>query len=349
MRPSPEHGRFVAAGLFSLWLLAGCAGDYSGDADGGDGGPGPGGGSFSGPEDFYAKRVEPRLAFCRNCHLPGGVADVDDGRLLMLGPQPGNDYALLRASWEALGGNNPESRILLMASGRDTRSHSGGTPWPLGSAAYADVKTLLGCFGNPAGCLDNAGGAPVTEDAPLLGSKRAQHVWASYCDGKDDGAVLPQDPRTLVQPGVIATDRAVFFNAWWQDCHAHMPQAERQAKTCGEYRARRDRGLAFLMDELPVGASSAEAHNSRNGACPAGPTTSTSSTRCATASTTRRSTTPTRCRARTRRRRTAAPAACRWACASARTRTASGPARSAPRPASSATAARSASRRSART
>jgi endo-cleaving rubber dioxygenase len=250
----------VLIALITL-ITAGCAGDYSGDADGGDGGPRPGGGSFSGPEDFYAKRVEPRLAFCRTCHVPGGVADVDDGRLLMLGPQPGNDYALLRASWEALGGNDPESRILLMASGRDTRSHSGGTPWPLGSAAYADVKTLLGCFGNPAGCLYNAGGAPVTEDAPLLGSKRAQHVWASYCDGKDDGAVLPQDPRTLVQPGVIATDRAVFFNAWWQDCHAHMPQAERHAKTCGEYRARRDRGLAFLMDELPVGASSAEAHN----------------------------------------------------------------------------------------
>lgn len=242
-------------------LIAACSGEYGGDAGGGSGGPSPGGGSFSGPQDFYAKRVEPRLAFCRTCHVPGGVADVEDGRRLMLGPQPGNDYALLRASWEALGGNNPESRILLMASGRDTRSHSGGTPWPLGSAAYADVRTLLGCFENPAGCLDNAGGAPVTAEAPLLGSKRAQHVWASFCESKPDDAALPQDPRTLVQPGVIATDRAVFFNAYWQDCHAHMPEAERQAKTCGEYRARRDRGLAFLMDELPVGASSAEAHN----------------------------------------------------------------------------------------
>ncbi|MES0873885.1 putative rubber dioxygenase RoxC [Sinimarinibacterium thermocellulolyticum] len=256
-----QRGARGMAGLLSLGLLAACSGDYSGSTGGGNAGPSPGGGDLRGLEDFYAQRIEPRLAFCRTCHVPGGVADVEDGRRFMLGQRPGNDYALLRASWEALGGNNPESRILLMASGRDARSHSGGAPWPQGSDAYRDMAIMLGCFEQPAGCLDGAGGGPVAEEAPLLGSKRAQHVWASYCEGKDDSAVLPADPRTLVQPGTIATDRAVFFNAYWEDCHAHMPEAERQAKTCGEYRARRDRGLAFLIDELPVGAMSAEEYN----------------------------------------------------------------------------------------
>ncbi len=262
MGPSlPVARNLKRAAMFAALVLAGCAGEYDGGTGGGGGGPAPGGGSFSGPEDFFAKRIEPRLAFCRTCHIPEGVANVDDGRLLMLGTTPANDYALLRASWEALGGNNPESRILLMASGRDTRSHSGGTPWLVGSAAYADMKTMLGCFENPAGCLDNAGGGAVVQEHPLLGSKHARHVWDSFCTDQPDNAVLPQDPRTLVQPGVIAADRAVFFNAYWQDCHANLPEQEQQAKTCGEYRARRDRGLAFLMDELPVGATDAQGHN----------------------------------------------------------------------------------------
>jgi endo-cleaving rubber dioxygenase len=244
-----------AMGVLAAIAIAGCAGDYSGDAGGGNGGPSPGGGSFSGPEDFYAKRVEPRLAFCRTCHVPGGVADVDDGRLLMLGPQPGNDYALLRASWEALGGNNPESRILLMASGRDTRSHSGGTPWPLGSAAYADMKTLLGCFESPAGCLDSAGGAPVTEDAPLLGSSRGGHAWFDFCEGKADGVQLPPDPRALVVPGANQ-DKAVYFNAYWKDCHLDpaLVGEEPPPQTCGELHAFHARGKTLIEGNGAIGA-----------------------------------------------------------------------------------------------
>ncbi len=243
-------------------LFAGCSGEYDGGVAGGGGnGPGTSGGSFSGVNDFYAKRIEPRLAFCRTCHVPGGVADVEDGRLFMLSPDGANDFAALKASWEVLGGNNPTSRILLMASGQEL-PHSGGQPWPQGGSPYNDMSTLLKCFGSPDGCLAGAGGGPaVQEDQPLLGSKRAKHAWESYCEGKSDTAELPQDPRTLIQPGRVATDRAVYYNAWWQDCHVNMDAAEQQAKTCGEYRARRDRGLAFLLDELPAGGSSAESHN----------------------------------------------------------------------------------------
>ncbi|HEY0973100.1 MAG TPA: hypothetical protein VGE57_01245, partial [Solimonas sp.] len=91
-----------AASAMAL-LLSACAGDYSGESGGGGGGPTPGGGgNFSNVESFYKARVEPRIAFCRTCHVPDGVANVDDGRLFMLGAHPGNDLAALRASWEAL-------------------------------------------------------------------------------------------------------------------------------------------------------------------------------------------------------------------------------------------------------
>jgi mono/diheme cytochrome c family protein len=245
----------------TVMLLTACAGEYGGSADRPGGGDGSGSGNFKSVDEFYRQRIEPRIAFCRTCHVPGGVADVEDGRLFMLAPAPGNDLPLLRASWEALGGNNPTSRILLVPSQQDGKPHSGGYPWPKGSAAYNDMDVLLKCFENPGGCLAGVGGGDVVEEEPLLGSKRAAHVWETYCADKGDDAALPPDPRTLVQAGQVAADRAVFFNAYWQDCHVNLPEAEKQATTCGEYRTRRDRGLAFLMDELPVGAMSADEFN----------------------------------------------------------------------------------------
>ncbi|HEY1075389.1 MAG TPA: hypothetical protein VGE51_01775, partial [Fontimonas sp.] len=133
-------------------LLSACAGEYDGGVAGGGNGPDPTGGSFTSVNEFYTQRIEPRLAFCRTCHLPGKVADVEDGRLFMLSPDGSNDFAALKASWEALGGNKPTSRILLMASGQEL-PHSGGQPWAQGSAPYNDMATLLRCFENPDGCL----------------------------------------------------------------------------------------------------------------------------------------------------------------------------------------------------
>ncbi|MEQ1439123.1 hypothetical protein AAG565_07150 [Fontimonas sp. SYSU GA230001] len=253
-----QHGFRLILLVGTLGLSA-CAGEYSGTQGGGGAAPGPGGGATGSVEEFFAQRVQPRLAFCRSCHVPGGIADVEGGRQFMLSSNAAQDLANLRASWERLGGNNPTSRILRMASGAET-PHSGGQPWPAGSDAYQDMQTLLRCFENPAGCLDGAGGGPVSQEQPLLGSKHALHLWASYCEGRPDDAVLPADPRTLVRPGFNA-GKAVYFNAYWEDCHANLPEAEGAAKTCGEYRARRDRGLAFLIDELPAAAMSAAAYN----------------------------------------------------------------------------------------
>ncbi|MDP9141458.1 MAG: hypothetical protein M3O62_11790 [Pseudomonadota bacterium] len=252
----PPASRSRGAVLLAIaLLLAGCAGEYDGSADGaGSGGPGSSGGSYSSVDDFYAKRVEPRIAFCRTCHVPGGVADVEDGRLFMLTPNGSGDFAALKASWEVLGGNNPTSRILLMASGQEL-PHSGGQPWPQGSSQYNDMATLLKCFENPTNCLSGAGGAPTVQEQPLLGSKRGGHAWFDFCEGKTDDTQLPPDPRSLVQPGVNA-GKAVHFNAYWKDCHRdEVPVGEEDAaKTCGELRDQWQRGEALVKGDGAIGA-----------------------------------------------------------------------------------------------
>lgn len=125
----------------ALWLVA-CGGSYHGLPAGAQVGTSPPPG---GADAFFRDRVQPRLEFCRTCHIPGGIGDVDAGEDFLLSNDPSEDYAMLFGSWERLGGNNPLSRILTMSSGEET-PHSGGAPWPPGSAAYEDVSVQLACF-----------------------------------------------------------------------------------------------------------------------------------------------------------------------------------------------------------
>lgn len=218
-------------------------------------------------DELLTKKVQAPLAFCRTCHIPSGIGDVEDGRDFMLSSNSAEDMVKLKAAWETLGRNNPTSRILLMASGQDPKKHTGGSPWPKNSAAYADMAHLLEGFVDPKACLTaNDTGVPLPAEQSLLGSKHARHVWQSFCEGGSgqaampDNAALPADPRTLIRPGVNA-NRAVFYNGWWEDCHANLPVAEQSPLTCGDFRTRRDRGLAFLMDELPIEGSTATAYD----------------------------------------------------------------------------------------
>ncbi len=245
--------------LLAGLLLGGCSGDYSGGTATGDS-AGAGAVAPRSMDEHFSGNVQPTLSFCRTCHVPGGAGDVEDGRDFQFSANGGNDLADLRDSWQRLGGNNPTSRILLMASGEE-KPHSGGAPWPQGSAMYRNMEVILKCFAEPDGCGGFLGGiaGPVAQ-LPLLGSKHAQHRWASYCEGKGDDALLPPDPRTLVQRGANA-DKAVYFNAYWTNCHVNLPEAEQQSRTCGQYRARRDSGLQFLQDKLPTGSMTAEAFN----------------------------------------------------------------------------------------
>jgi hypothetical protein len=253
----------VVAGALAL---AACGGaEYGGEvAAAGTTPGGGGGGTVASCADLFSQRVQPRLEFCRNCHVPGGVADVTDGNAFMLSATPADDATKLRASWETLGRNDAGvSRILKMASGTDAKKHSGGAPWPVGSVPYQDMEKMLRGYVDPAACVIS--GMPVAE-FDLLGSKHARHLWSTYCEGKDDAAVLPPDPRSLVRDASVnalgtGAQRAVFFNAFWQDCHVNAPAEQKQATTCGEYRARVAGGRQFLLEELPTGATAASTYN----------------------------------------------------------------------------------------
>ena len=247
-----NHGKtgsaLLLAGALGAALLAACAPGRSDPVSGGDTGARSVG-------EHFGSRVQPNLEFCRTCHVPGGVADVEDGKDFMLSADEGADMENLRASWERLGGNNPTSRILLMASGQET-PHAGGKPWPVGSPAYQNMEILLKCFESPSACGGLLGGGLDTgELLPLLGSSRGGHRWFDYCKDQDDTAELPADPRSLVQPG-FNDGKAVYYNAWWKDCHAEPEKVNERAhpKTCGELRASHERGAILMKGLGKVGA-----------------------------------------------------------------------------------------------
>lgn len=245
----------------SVLVLAvgGCGGDYGGGPVGGDGSGGSGGGGAraASMEELFSDQVQPRIDFCRSCHVPGAAADVEDGDDFVLSKQPGEDLDNLRASWERLGAVNP-SRILLMASGQEA-SHSGGTPWAQGSEAYEAMSVLLRCFEDPEGCddllADMGGGSGPVEELPLLGSRHGGHAWFDFCEGKEDSAELPPDPRSLVQPGV-SEGKAVHFNAYWTDCHAYPERVGERPhpETCGELRASYESGARLMEGNGAHGA-----------------------------------------------------------------------------------------------
>ena len=90
--------------LFSgLLSLAACGGGSSGNPQGGSSGT-PNGGNSGSQEEFFQTRLQTASGFCRTCHIPGGVADTADGDGLMLSSNAADDFRLLRASWETLGG-----------------------------------------------------------------------------------------------------------------------------------------------------------------------------------------------------------------------------------------------------
>ncbi|MEN8719847.1 MAG: hypothetical protein ABF296_06250, partial [Oceanococcaceae bacterium] len=263
MTQQPVRGDIRGWALLVLVAIAACSGgrydDPAAQLAAGDavpdasppGAPPPGGSEC---DAFFAAAVQPELDFCRTCHVPEGIGDVEEGRLFMLSSDPGEDYANLYAAWENLGGNNPVSRILLMASGTDQRSHTGGEPWPEDSEAYRNMQAQLEAFGEGA-CAPSRADRAGARSLALLGSKRGGHVWADFCAGQDDDAPLPVDPRTLVVTGANA-DKAVHFNIEWRDCRADPALIGEggQPTTCGEYRALHALGEQVMRGNGAAGA-----------------------------------------------------------------------------------------------
>ncbi|HUR40082.1 MAG TPA: hypothetical protein VM240_02840 [Verrucomicrobiae bacterium] len=234
------------AALLACLSVSAC-GEYAGAPAPVAGTP-PGGGTTPGNiNDFVATRITPRLEFCRDCHVPDGIADTALGEKFMLSPNAAEDYAKLRASWEALGGGIDDNRILLKSANIDPERHSGGAAWPLGSVPYADAKLLLTCWQTPAACsLTSLGPAPT--ELPLLGSARGGHYHHDFCAGKPDSTVVPADPRELVT-ATAQKGKAVYMNVDWRTC-----QADNHPGTCGELRARVQRGFTIVAAAGQTGA-----------------------------------------------------------------------------------------------
>ncbi len=285
MTPNTLH-KLCTAGL--VLLLAACSGEYDGTA-GGSSGPNPTGGTFKDETTFFNARVKSTLDFCRTCHVPDGVANTDEGKRFMLAPDAGQDYALLKASWEALGRGVENNRILLKAANIDPQPHSGGAPWPQGSAPYNNMKILLGCWETPASCaslLAGAGSGPIAEALPLLGNPGKHYFINEICDGAPDSQAIDwnRDPRRLLtQAGglIDSTQYAVHFNDPYEICHTDtlfenqarqnalrlaqgktaIYSAKRDPATCGEWRAAIRRG----HDWIALGPTNQPLHDDMGG------------------------------------------------------------------------------------
>ncbi len=99
----------------------------------------------------------------------------------------------------------------------------------------------------------------------LVSSHGGSASW-NFCYGKTDATLIPQDPRSMVQPGVNS-GKAVHFNAYWKNCHVD-PVAVQEvgaAKTCGELRGRFTNGAA-LLDTGNAGVGALFAGNDPNSA-----------------------------------------------------------------------------------
>lgn len=204
---------------------------------------------------FFEAQVQPNLGDCRICHVPGGVADTEDGRRFLLSQDSDEDYSRLYQAWDVLGRGVDSNRLLLKASNTDPEPHSGGQQWSTTSQAYADARTLLACWDDPQTCELSSEGE-VAEREPLLGSRRGGHYWFDYCANRPDDATVPPDPRSLVVPGTN-DGLAVAMNVEWQHCQAGDVPAN-----CGELRARAARGYPLVAADGEIGAGHMFAGNS---------------------------------------------------------------------------------------
>lgn len=265
MKQTKVRSLLLAMGLCVLFALSGCK-DGSRDTDSADGATRSvqSGSTNSGDtadqaidlaEQYFQRAVQPNLDFCRTCHVADGLADLvtqndDQPNRFVLSPEKDFDYRLLRAGWTAMGGGVADS-LLLLESSDPAQAHSGGQPWPPESQPYLAMQSLLACWKDAEKCdfADGMQQAPAVHS--LLGSRHARSIVDEFCEDQSDDALLPEDPRSLIQPGVNA-GRAVAFNAYWQDCTAASSNPFQRPATCGEYRSRIEIGRTLMQTGLSM-------------------------------------------------------------------------------------------------
>ncbi|WP_372862687.1 hypothetical protein [Spongiibacter sp.] len=214
--------------------------------------------------EHFVNNVQPQLGFCRSCHIPEGVADVDDGRRFLLSANPAEDYANTHQAWQRLGGG-VDNNLLLREASDDSEPHSGGKPWVKGGAAYNAVHRLLSCWQSGVDCTPSGVGG-AAELPPLLGNPGKHFFVNQLCDGAADTTPIDwsRDPRRLLQADGFAGSAqlidseayGVHFNDPYEICHTDtlfetqarqnalrvaagkeaIYSAKRDPATCGEWR-----------------------------------------------------------------------------------------------------------------
>jgi hypothetical protein len=99
-------------------------------------------------------------------------------------------------------------------------------------------------------------GVKAPADDALIWSSRGGNPTYDFCCGKSDDTPLPQDPRSLVQPG-ISDGKNVVFNIYWRNCHAEPELVGEYPNptTCGELRQRVEAGHKLMVPGQPGAAS----------------------------------------------------------------------------------------------
>ncbi|MCA9659405.1 MAG: hypothetical protein KC486_13750 [Myxococcales bacterium] len=180
--------------------------------------------------------------------------------LLAFAACAGDDTASSTSATESGGGTDSASDAET-TSGGETDTATTGDATDSGTDSDSDTDTggeTTGDPGEPFYCGDGSnpeyGDIQDPEPDALLWSSRGGWALWDWCLCRPDDAVLPQDPRSMIQPGV-SEGRNVAYNAFWKDCHVDpiAVQEEGPAKTCGELRARVEAG-AKLMTPSAVGS-----------------------------------------------------------------------------------------------
>lgn len=94
---------------------------------------------------YFEEHVQPTLSYCKLCHGPGGVADVEGGRRFVLLANESLDFGLFYASWKALGRGIQNNPILTYNSDPAT-NHSGGKIWKNYLPIYDQVIAVFTCW-----------------------------------------------------------------------------------------------------------------------------------------------------------------------------------------------------------
>ena len=206
----------------------------------------------TGQEEFFENRIQSSLTFCSTCHVPGGLADTDEGDGFLLSADSGQYYDDFHLAWETLGGGITDNP-LLVENADPAEPHSGGKNWPYDSTIYDDVAHLFGCWEDPDSCSTTTGESEAitaAEELPLLEMGRKLPAIVAGCEGQPDDTPIPLDPRSLVVEGVNTPEAAVQFNAYWIDVHNPLPPYKpnplQKAATCGEWREKVAAGEEFM-------------------------------------------------------------------------------------------------------